>query len=60
VTGRIHPGQRADLAVFPGDVLAGDPARLRCTEAVATLVAGRLAHGPAALAVETAGGPGLR
>jgi predicted amidohydrolase YtcJ len=59
VTGRIHPGQRADLTVFPGDVLAGDPARLRCTEAVATLVAGRLVHGPADLAVETAG-PGLK
>ena len=57
VTGRIHPGQRADLAVFPGDVLAGDPARLRCTEAVATLVAGRLAHGPDELALETAAGP---
>jgi predicted amidohydrolase YtcJ len=56
-TGRIHPGQRADLAVFPGDVLAGDPARLRCTEAVATLVAGRLAHGPDELALETAAGP---
>jgi predicted amidohydrolase YtcJ len=59
VTGRIHPGQRADLTVFAGDVLAGDPARLRCTEAVATLVAGRLVHGPADLAVETAAGPGL-
>jgi hypothetical protein len=57
VTGRIHPGQRADLAVFPGDVLAGDPARLRCTEAVATMVAGRLAHGPDELALETAAGP---
>jgi predicted amidohydrolase YtcJ len=55
VTGRIHPGQRADLAVYPGDVLTGDPARLRCTEAVATMVAGRLAHGPAELALETAG-----
>jgi hypothetical protein len=57
ITGRIHAGQRADLAVFPGDVLAGDPARLRCTEAVATLVAGRLAHGPDELALETAAGP---
>ena len=57
VTGRVHPGQRADLAVFPGDVLAGDPARLRCTEAVATMVAGRLAHGPDELALEGAAGP---
>jgi predicted amidohydrolase YtcJ len=57
VTGRIHPGQRADLAVFPGDVLAGDPARLRCTEAVATLVGGRLAHGPDELALPSAAGP---
>ncbi len=58
VTGRIQPGQRADLTAFPGDVLAGDPRKRVCSEALLTLVAGRLAHGPAEAAVETAGRPG--
>jgi predicted amidohydrolase YtcJ len=54
-TGRIQPGQRADLTAFPGDVLAGDPRHRTPSEALLTLVAGRLAHGTAAAAVPSAG-----
>ena len=54
-SGQLRPGLRADLTAFPGDVLAADPAKLVGSEAVCTLVAGRFAHGPAELAVETAG-----
>ena len=54
VSGRIRPGLRADLTAFPGDVLAADPRKLQCSEALFTLVNGTLAHGPAELAVESA------
>lgn len=53
-TGRVEPGQRADLTAFPGDVLAADPRRLAGSEAVFTMVGGRLAHGPEELCLETA------
>jgi predicted amidohydrolase YtcJ len=53
-TGRIQPGQRADLTAFPGDVLATDPGKLEQVDAVFTMVGGRLAHGPEELAVEVA------
>jgi predicted amidohydrolase YtcJ len=46
ISGTIEPGQRADLTAFGGDVLAADPADLEGTEAIFTMVAGRLAHGP--------------
>jgi predicted amidohydrolase YtcJ len=46
ISGTIEPGQRADLTAFAGDVLAADPADLEGTEAIFTMVAGRLAHGP--------------
>ena len=45
-SGRIEVGQRADLAAFAGDALAADPRSLEGGEAILTLVAGRLAHGP--------------
>ena len=54
VTGRIQPGQRADLTAFPGDVLATDPRKLVGQDAILTLVAGRLAHGPEELAAYAA------
>jgi predicted amidohydrolase YtcJ len=54
-TGRIQPGQRADLTAFSGDVLAGDPRKRTCSDALLTLVGGRLVHGPDAAALETAG-----
>jgi predicted amidohydrolase YtcJ len=54
VSGTIQPGQRADLTAFGGDVLAADPAELEGGEAIFTMVAGRLAHGPDELAVEAA------
>jgi predicted amidohydrolase YtcJ len=54
VSGTIEPGQRADLTAFPGDVLAADPADLEGGEAIFTMVAGRLAHGPDELAVPAA------
>jgi predicted amidohydrolase YtcJ len=54
VTGRVAPGQRADLTAFPGDVLAADPRKLRGVEAVFTMVGGKLAHGPEELCLETA------
>jgi predicted amidohydrolase YtcJ len=54
VSGTIEPGQRADLTAFAGDVLAADPHDLEGTEAVFTMVAGRLAHGPDELGVPTA------
>jgi predicted amidohydrolase YtcJ len=54
VSGTVEPGQRADLTAFPGDVLAGDPADLEGAEAVFTMVAGRLAHGPEELSVPAA------
>jgi predicted amidohydrolase YtcJ len=44
--GPLRPGLRADLAVWDGDPLAGDPRRLRCA---ATVVAGRVAHDAGAL-----------
>jgi predicted amidohydrolase YtcJ len=53
-TGRIAPGQRADLTAFGGDVLATDPRKLRRAEAVFTMVGGKLAHGPEELCLETA------
>jgi predicted amidohydrolase YtcJ len=53
-TGRIVPGQRADLTAFPGDALAADPRRLEGTEAVFTMVGGHLAHGPEDLCLESA------
>jgi predicted amidohydrolase YtcJ len=53
-TGRIQPGQRADLTAFPGDVLATDPSKLEQVDAVFTMVGGRLAHGPTELAMEVA------
>jgi len=53
-TGRIEPGQRADLTAFPGDVLATEPRRLEGGEAVFTMVGGKLAHGPDELCLETA------
>jgi predicted amidohydrolase YtcJ len=46
ISGTIEPGQRADLTAFAGDVLAADPADLEGTEAIFTMFAGRLAHGP--------------
>jgi predicted amidohydrolase YtcJ len=46
ISGTIEPGQRADLTAFGGDVLAADPAGLEGGEAIFTMVAGRLAHGP--------------
>jgi len=58
VTGRIQPGQRADLTAFAGDVLAGDPRKRRCGDALLTLVAGRLVHGPEQADVEAAGDAG--
>jgi predicted amidohydrolase YtcJ len=51
VSGTIEPGQRADLTAFAGDVLAADPADLEGGEAIFTMVAGRLAHGPDELEV---------
>ena len=54
VSGTIEPGQRADLTAFGGDVLAADPADLEGGEAIFTMVAGRLAHGPDELAVPAA------
>jgi predicted amidohydrolase YtcJ len=54
VSGTIQPGQRADLTAFGGDVLAADPAELEDGEAIFTMVAGRLAHGPDELHVEAA------
>jgi predicted amidohydrolase YtcJ len=54
VSGTIEPGQRADLTAFAGDVLAADPADLEGGEAIFTMVAGRLAHGPDELAVPAA------
>jgi predicted amidohydrolase YtcJ len=53
-TGRIRPGQRADLTAFPGDALAIDPSKLEQVDAVFTMVGGRLAHGPEDLAMEVA------
>jgi predicted amidohydrolase YtcJ len=53
-TGRIQPGQRADLTAFPGDVLATDPSKLEQVDAVFTMVGGRLAHGPQELSMEVA------
>jgi len=53
-TGRIRPGQRADLTAFPGDVTAIDPGKLEQVDAVFTMVGGRLAHGPEELAVDAA------
>jgi predicted amidohydrolase YtcJ len=49
-SGRVEAGQRADLTAFPGDVLAADPRTLEGGEAIFTLVAGHLAHGPQELA----------
>jgi predicted amidohydrolase YtcJ len=46
ISGTVEPGQRADLTAFAGDVLAADPAELEGGEAIFTMVAGRLAHGP--------------
>ncbi len=57
LSGRLAPGQRADLTAFAGDVLATDPAKLVGAEALCTLVAGRLVHGPAELAVPGAKRP---
>ena len=54
ISGTIEPGQRADLTAFAGDVLAADPRRLEGTEAIFTMVAGRLAHGPEQLHVPAA------
>jgi predicted amidohydrolase YtcJ len=54
ISGTIEPGQRADLTAFAGDVLAADPADLEGGEAIFTMVAGRLAHGPDELHVEAA------
>ena len=54
VSGTIEPGQRADLTAFGGDVLVADPADLEDGEAIFTMVAGRLAHGPDELAVPAA------
>jgi predicted amidohydrolase YtcJ len=54
VTGRIRPGQRADLTAFPGDVLAADPAKLAQVDAVFTMVGGRVVHGPEDLATDAA------
>jgi predicted amidohydrolase YtcJ len=54
VTGRIERGERADLTAFPGDVLEADPRKLVGTDAVFTMVGGRLAHGPQELCLETA------
>jgi predicted amidohydrolase YtcJ len=54
VSGTIEPGQRADLTAFGGDVLATDPAELEGGEAIFTMVAGRLAHGPDELGVPAA------
>ena len=54
VSGTIEPGQRADLTAFAGDVLAADPADLEGGEAIFTMVAGRLAHGPEELEVPAA------
>jgi predicted amidohydrolase YtcJ len=54
VSGTIEAGQRADLTAFPGDVLAADPRDLEGAEAIFTMVAGRLAHGPTELGVPAA------
>jgi predicted amidohydrolase YtcJ len=54
VTGRIEPGQRADLTAFPGDVLATDPRKLKGVDAVFTMVGGRLIQGSDELYLETA------
>jgi predicted amidohydrolase YtcJ len=54
ITGRIQPGQRADLTAFPGDALAIGPSKLEQADAVFTMVGGRLAHGPEELAMEVA------
>jgi predicted amidohydrolase YtcJ len=54
VSGTIEPGQRADLTAFAGDVLAADPHDLEGGEAIFTMVAGRLAHGPDELHVPAA------
>jgi predicted amidohydrolase YtcJ len=53
--GRVEVGQRADLTAFPGDVLAADPLTLEGGEAIFTMVAGHLAHGPDELALPSAG-----
>jgi predicted amidohydrolase YtcJ len=58
VSGTIEAGQRADLVAFPGDVLDADPRDLEGTDAIFTLVAGRLAHGPAELGVPAAASHG--
>ena len=54
ISGTIEPGQRADLTAFGGDVLAADPDDLEGGEAIFTMVAGRLAHGPDELNVPAA------
>jgi predicted amidohydrolase YtcJ len=46
ISGTIEAGQRADLVAFAGDVLAADPHDLEEGEAIFTMVAGRLVHGP--------------
>jgi predicted amidohydrolase YtcJ len=53
-TGRIRPGQRADLTAFPGDALATDPGKLAQVDAVFTMVGGRLVHGLDDLATDAA------
>jgi predicted amidohydrolase YtcJ len=58
VSGTIEAGQRADLVAFPGDVLDADPRDLEGTDAIFTLVAGRLAHGPTELGVPAAASHG--
>ncbi|HEV8373691.1 MAG TPA: hypothetical protein VGR68_10850, partial [Actinomycetota bacterium] len=54
ISGTIEAGQRADLVAFAGDVLAADPHDLEEGEAIFTMVAGRLVHGPEELQLGTA------
>jgi predicted amidohydrolase YtcJ len=54
ISGTIEAGQRADLVAFAGDVLAADPHDLEGGEAIFTMVAGRLAHGPEELHLDAA------
>jgi predicted amidohydrolase YtcJ len=54
-SGRIEVGLQADLTAFAGDVLADDPRSLEGGEAIFTMAAGRLAHGPDELAAPAAG-----
>jgi predicted amidohydrolase YtcJ len=43
--GSLEPGRLADLAVLDTDILSCDPAAIRATQVVATVVGGVIRHG---------------